>query len=164
MHARRRHAPHEFPAPGAAAPDLASLGLEPAAEAWLEALRCVGRSSRLGPRGAPGAAHRGEEAIALAFLGVVAAGLGTTLRMHRPGARRPSFDEAWMLRLLAAIRAEDWDTVAFALASRLPQAARRQVRQLAGELSDCIDNLARAPTFPAVASQIQPAELHLIED
>lgn len=65
--------------------------------------------------------------------------LGRRAVFHRPGAREMTFDEAWLLRLVASIRAGDRDSVAFALASRVPRHLRAPIRFLAEGLANALD-------------------------
>jgi hypothetical protein len=51
--------------------------------------------------------------------------LGRPPVLFAPGTVELSFDEAWLLQLVAALRAEDADSAAFLLRSRVPAYARR---------------------------------------
>jgi hypothetical protein len=65
--------------------------------------------------------------------------LGRRVVFHRPGAREMTFDEAWLLRLVASIRTGDSDSLAFALASRVPRPLRAPVLFLAEGLANALD-------------------------
>ncbi|MEM7614180.1 MAG: hypothetical protein AAF245_03990 [Pseudomonadota bacterium] len=52
--------------------------------------------------------------------------------IYLPGVEERSFDEAWLLRLISAARAQDHDSFTFLLHSRIPPLARRQLAYLIG--------------------------------
>ena len=121
---------------------------------WLDELRRLGLLTRGQPRcdidclcsrlhAEPG---QPVETCALAFLRAISAAIGRPVVMHRPGARQTSFDEAWILRILSALKAEDWDSLAFNLGARLPRGSRSRIRFLAGSLAAHVDFGDRTPT------------------
>lgn len=57
--------------------------------------------------------------------------LGKRVVFRRPGAKEPSFDEAWLLQLLSSVRSGDEASIAFALGSRVQRSHRRMMRNLA---------------------------------
>ena len=81
------------------------------------------------------------EAYGEALLRMLPVALGRRVTFHRPGAGSCSFDEAWVLALLRSIRADDGDSVRFALASRISRHMQRQVRFLAEGFACRIDRL-----------------------
>ncbi|MGF1501798.1 MAG: hypothetical protein ACFBSD_08260 [Paracoccaceae bacterium] len=126
---------------------------------WLDGFRRTGLSSRLSPRAALeyGSAASGSETCCVAFLRAVAAGLGRPVKLHRPGATELSFDEAWIVRLIEAIRAADGDTVVFAIGSRIPAAGRRMVHRLAGSVAERVERRASAAHPRKSARPAHPA-------
>lgn len=77
---------------------------------------------------------RAAPAIAEALLRALEASLSRSLVLYRPGEAMLSFDERWLLGLLAAAQRDDLDSLAFLLRRRLPHHARRQIGWLAGQL------------------------------
>ena len=76
-------------------------------------VRCVGRRLRL---------HGARDPSPLGvLLQRLPAMLGRRLVFHEHGARDVSFDEAWLLNLLDAVRSADEDRYRFALLSRMPR-------------------------------------------
>ena len=75
------------------------------------------------------------EAYGEALLRLLPRATGRRVTVHRPGAGSCSFDEAWLLGLLRAVRAGDGDSLHFALASRVARHMRGQVRFLAEGLA-----------------------------
>jgi len=62
--------------------------------------------------------------------------LGKTPVLFRPGAYEVSFDEAWLVRLVLASAANDKDSVAFLLRSRVRQPAQRSLAFLIRAMSE----------------------------
>lgn len=75
-------------------------------------------------------------AYATAFLRALPQALDRAPVFHAPGAAEISFDEAWILRLLQAIRTRQGDSIAFLIASRVRPCHRRQIAFLAKGLSE----------------------------
>lgn len=86
---------------------------------------------------------RGEaaQAHAVALLRALPQALDKAPVFHVPGAREISFDEAWILRLLQAIRQRRGDSIAFLIASRIRAPHRRQVAFLAKGLAEGLDTI-----------------------
>ena len=80
--------------------------------------------------------QRSGPAFAEALLRTLEANLGRALVLYRPGEALLSFDERWLLALLAAALRADGASMAFLLASRLPRHARRQTGWLIARLAE----------------------------
>lgn len=80
-------------------------------------------------------------AHAAAFLRALPQALEKAPVFHIPGAREISFDEAWILRLLQAIRQRQGDSIAFLIASRIRPCHRRQIAFLAKGLAEGLDTI-----------------------
>lgn len=74
-------------------------------------------------------------AYAEALVRTLPEALGRRLEIRQPGATTPSFDEAWMLALLAATDRRDAPSVAFLLRSRAMPRSWSSLATLAGGLS-----------------------------
>lgn len=113
----------------------------------LDALRRLASRSRLAPRADLDRAcellrvepEQAAEAYALAFVRAAASGLGRPMRFHRPGVETMTFDEAWAMRLIDSLIADDLVSATFCLASRLPRYRRATVRFLAAGLAHRLD-------------------------
>lgn len=66
----------------------------------------------------------------------LAQALGTAPVVHRPQVAEVSFDEAWLLRTIAAAQADDRSSFLFLIHSRVPHAARRNLGFLMLSLSE----------------------------
>jgi hypothetical protein len=78
--------------------------------------------------------------------------LGRSPRFYRPTARALSFDESWLLRLIAALRDDDLTSATFLLHSRVPAQVRRSLVHLVARVasdSDALTRLADATDDPA---------------
>ena len=86
---------------------------------------------------------RGEaaHAHAMALLRALPQALEKAPVFHVPGAQEISFDEAWILRLLQAIRERRGDSIAFLIASRIRPPHRRQIAFLAKGLAEGLDTI-----------------------
>lgn len=131
--------PLSRPAPGFTAEQRAGLN-----RLRLLSLRCraarridVFSACALLSRDRSEAAH----AYATAFLRALPQALDRTPVFHIPGADEISFDEAWILQLLQAIRAGQNDSIAFLIASRIRACHRRQIAFLARGLSEGLDTV-----------------------
>lgn len=62
--------------------------------------------------------------------------LGTAPLLHSPAVAEVSFDEAWLLRTIAAAQSGDRDSFLFLIRSRVPHAARRNLGFLILSLSE----------------------------
>ena len=69
------------------------------------------------------------------FIKCLPQALGKRPKLLRPGVSEVSFDEAWILRLIAASQDQDGDSLAFLLRSRVVPEARSQVGSLLEILS-----------------------------
>lgn len=72
-----------------------------------------------------------RDAHARALVKCLREALGKAPIFYRPGEKHMSFDEAWLLRLIAATEANDGDSVTFLIASRIPPIHRRHIAFLA---------------------------------
>lgn len=61
--------------------------------------------------------------------------LGREPVWFRPGVEAVSFDEAWLLRLIACQHAGEWENVSFLVASRVPRVWRRETQILVAALA-----------------------------
>ncbi|MGZ2257244.1 hypothetical protein [Roseobacter sp. A03A-229] len=77
-----------------------------------------------------------RKAYAEALMKSLAQALGASPLLHRPGVAEVSFDEAWLLRSIAAAQAEDHGSFLFLIRSRVPHAARRNLGFLILSLSE----------------------------
>lgn len=77
-----------------------------------------------------------DMAALLRFLPVA---LGKRVVFHRPGAQSLTFDEAWLMRLVNAVRTDDQDAIYFALSSRVARHLRAPMRRLAELCADRLD-------------------------
>lgn len=68
--------------------------------------------------------HRAADSYAVALLRTLPQAIGRPLVMRQVGAS-PSFDEMWLLRLLDRAIADDFDSLAFLVHSRVPAYQRR---------------------------------------
>ena len=89
------------------------------------------------------APDRAAGAYADGLLHVLPRALGRPLLVRRPGAAGPSFDEAWIVGLVEAVRRDDAASAGFALASRVPKPFRRPLAFLFHGLARRLD--ARRP-------------------
>lgn len=80
-------------------------------------------------------------AHAAAFLRALPQAFEKAPVFHIPGARDVSFDEAWILRLLQAIREDRGDSIAFLITSRVRACHRRQIAFLARGLAEGLDRI-----------------------
>lgn len=76
-----------------------------------------------------------------ALLRLLPVALDRRMVFRRPGTTDPTFDEAWLLRLLSSVEDRDVDSLIFALASRVPRHFHGQVKFLAGGAIAHLDNL-----------------------
>lgn len=117
--------------------------LSPAETARLDGLRRLFRVSRARQKldlfeacailaAAPG---RATTALAEALLRSLETSLGRAPVLYRPGEAMLSFDERWLLGLLAAARRGDEASMHFMLRARLPHHARRQTGWLIWQLA-----------------------------
>ncbi len=135
-----------FPALAEAA---APAGRPVAETAELALLRRLATRTRLARRTEPETAcallraEPAQEAGAYgeALLRLLPRALGRRVTLHPPGAQGVSFDEAWLLGLIAAVRSGDADRLVFALASRVEARLRGQIRFLADGFARRIDTL-----------------------
>lgn len=74
------------------------------------------------------------QAYADALLRTLAQALPNGFVVHAPQATERSFDEDWLLALMAAIARNDTASTAFLLRTRLPQPVRRSVGWLAAQM------------------------------
>lgn len=58
------------------------------------------------------------------------------VKWYQPGATDLTFDEAWVMRCLSAIRSDDHSSLAFLLRSRVAPADRRYIGFLLGRISE----------------------------
>ncbi|MFQ6551702.1 hypothetical protein AAD018_005065 [Aestuariibius insulae] len=79
--------------------------------------------------------HSSFRAHAEALILCLSDALGQRAILFRPGTREHSFDEAWLLRLAAALAQSDEDSAAFLLRSRLPREHHRHIRFLVTRIS-----------------------------
>jgi hypothetical protein len=114
----------------------------------IDALRRLAMENRLAPRVEPErecallrtAPEAAAVAYARALLRILPAATGRRIAFHRPGAACLTFDEAWLLRLLAALAEGDAASAQFAIRSRIGRAMRGPVRFLAAGLAARLDN------------------------
>ncbi|GFE50400.1 hypothetical protein So717_21530 [Roseobacter cerasinus] len=66
----------------------------------------------------------------------LAQALGASPVLHRPNVAEVSFDEAWLLRTIAAAQADDRSSFLFLIRSRVPHTARRNLGFLILSLSE----------------------------
>jgi hypothetical protein len=119
----------------------------------LDGLRRLALESRLERRVEPDRAcallrtepEAAAAAYARALLRILPAATGRRIIFHRPGVESLTFDEAWLLRLIEAIRGRDGDSLRFAICSRVARGMRGPVRFLAEGLADRLDNLNLEP-------------------
>lgn len=71
--------------------------------------------------------EKAAKRYATALLRTLAQALGQRAVVHMPGSNEISFDEAWLLRLLERLSADDSDSAGFLLSRRVPQPYRRPV-------------------------------------
>lgn len=125
--------------------------LPPDAESeTLRALRRIAGQSRLTRFQDPEAACNllqtqpaaAAEAYGAALLRLLPKAMGRRVVFHRPGAGPCSFDEAWLLALLRAVRRGDQDSLHFALASRVERRFHAPIKFLVDGLARRIDSLA----------------------
>ncbi|MDJ1008470.1 MAG: hypothetical protein QNJ13_11660 [Paracoccaceae bacterium] len=83
-----------------------------------------------------GASAPSAEEVARTLVRALPEALGQRPVLHRPGVGALTFDEAWLLRVLAARCAGDDHTLAFLLNSRVAPAMVRQIAFLAGALTE----------------------------
>jgi len=62
------------------------------------------------------------------------------IKWFAPGTVEMSFDEAWVMRCVSRIVADDQDSLSFLLKSRIAPAERRYIGFLLGRISDQIAN------------------------
>ncbi|MEM9060878.1 MAG: hypothetical protein AAGD13_10500 [Pseudomonadota bacterium] len=62
--------------------------------------------------------------------------LGHAPHFNRPGVDELSFDEQWLMRLILCHRADDFDSIAFLMRSRVPSHARGNLRFLISAVSE----------------------------
>ncbi|SER47174.1 hypothetical protein SAMN04490244_101167 [Tranquillimonas rosea] len=77
----------------------------------------------------------GAPAFAEALVRTLDQGLGRRPILYRPGAADLSFDERWLISLVAALRRGDEASATFLLNSRLVHGARRSLGFLAARLA-----------------------------
>ncbi|WP_260085062.1 hypothetical protein [Phaeobacter inhibens] len=58
------------------------------------------------------------------------------IKWFRPGTTEISFDEAWVLRCLSRVAAQDYDSLGFLLRSQIDPARRRYIGFLLGRISE----------------------------
>lgn len=86
--------------------------------------------------------HReANEAVTEALIRTLGQSLGRKPRFYRPHSHALTFDEAWILSLLSAIRQGDEDSATFLLCSRVGREARRSVAFLATGLAAHLDTI-----------------------
>lgn len=80
-------------------------------------------------------------AFAAALIRTLAQGLGRTPVFFRPGARDVSFDERWLMSLIATVRDDDAPSFEFLIRSRLARQTHRPTAFLARNLALRLDTL-----------------------
>lgn len=91
------------------------------------------------------------ETVLDALIRTLGEALGRSPRFYRPTGRVLSFDESWLLRLIAALRDDDLASATFLLHSRVPAQVRRSLVHLVARVasdSDALTRLADAPDDP----------------
>lgn len=68
-----------------------------------------------------------RDAHAQALLKCLRQAIGKTPVFYRPGTQHLSFDEAWLMQALIAVRAGDGDSLAFLIRSRVPVMYQRHI-------------------------------------
>ncbi|MEK0165561.1 hypothetical protein VWX35_02280 [Phaeobacter sp. A36a-5a] len=58
------------------------------------------------------------------------------IKWFRPGTAEVSFDEAWVMRCLSCVSAQDYDSLGFLLRSQIDPARRRYIGFLLGRISE----------------------------
>ncbi|MEM7237473.1 MAG: hypothetical protein AAF501_06580 [Pseudomonadota bacterium] len=76
------------------------------------------------------------ESFLRALLRLLPVALDRPMVFRRPGAKEPTFDEAWLMRLLTSIERRDTDSLIFALSSRVPRHFHGQVKFLAAKVAE----------------------------
>ena len=83
-----------------------------------------------------------EEAALSAFVETLVRGLPAALQrvvnFHSPGCDELSFDEAWLVRIIQSYTAQDENSLAFLLQSRVRPEARPHFIYLIGKISRCL--------------------------
>lgn len=121
------------------APCLSDLAIDRRDVALLDQIREAAMTCRLARRSDTellcALRHHDRSASAEAYLSALLRLLPVSLRgkvvFYRPGTVQRTFDENWLLRLLAVIGQDDRDSTTFALASRLPRHFHAPIRYLA---------------------------------
>ncbi|MEL7347869.1 MAG: hypothetical protein AAFN17_08960 [Pseudomonadota bacterium] len=86
--------------------------------------------------------HLAAEAYADGALHVLPKAIGRPVVFRRDGAQAPSFDESWVLGILAACDRDDEASVRFGVASRCAAAFRRPLAFLFKGLASRLDEVA----------------------
>ncbi|WP_432256507.1 hypothetical protein [Limimaricola sp. AA108-03] len=116
------------------------------AQMRLSALRCRSRSRiELAQACAMVGTRRDipPETVLDALIRTLGEALGRSPRFYRPTARALSFDESWLLRLIAALRDDDLISATFLLHSRVPAQVRRSLVHLVARVASDSDTLTR---------------------
>ena len=71
--------------------------------------------------------HASQDAYARALFRCLREALGKAPVFYRPGETEMSYDEAWLIRLMASVRNADDDSLAFLIGSRVAPIHRRQI-------------------------------------
>ncbi|QBF30467.1 hypothetical protein CFI11_04465 [Thalassococcus sp. S3] len=77
-----------------------------------------------------------RDAYAEALIRCLGQALDNPPLFFRPGVSEVSFDEAWLMRLVAAFQGDDTASAAFLICSRVPKVHRRNLAFLAHSVSD----------------------------
>ncbi|MEL6268065.1 MAG: hypothetical protein AAFR52_20920 [Pseudomonadota bacterium] len=116
----------------------------------LQLLRTRAINTQLAPRVEPfrfcaliaTAPDRGACSYVDGLLHVLPQALGRPLLVRRPGGATPSFDEAWIIGLIASMKRGDGASIQFALASRVSKPFRRPLAFILNGLSRRLDGEA----------------------
>lgn len=99
------------------------------------------------------------EAMLDALLATLGEALGRSPRFFRPTARALSFDESWLLRLIACLRTGDEASATFLLHSRVSRDVRRSVVHLVARVAAEVETLTAASARPDYRSPPQPQRI-----
>jgi hypothetical protein len=80
-------------------------------------------------------------AFAAALIRTLSQGLGRPLVFFKPGSREVSFDERWLIALVAAVQKRDEPSFEFLIRSRLARHTHRPTAFLARNLAMRLDTL-----------------------
>ncbi|MEM9784097.1 MAG: hypothetical protein AAF899_16680 [Pseudomonadota bacterium] len=123
---------------------------EPADVLLLGKLREQAIDAQLAPRVEPfhfcavieASPDRAAGAYLAGLLHVLPKAIDRPLLIRRPGAILPSFDEAWILGMVSAMRRDDAASLRFAIASRVERPFRRPLAFIIRGLADRLDEIA----------------------